>query len=180
MAGREIATLGGGCFWCLEAVYTSMEGVLAVDSGYMGGCTPSPNYQQVCTDTTGHAEVVQIQFDPGITPYRQILEVFFSIHDPTSLNRQGGDVGTQYRSVIFYQSAEQERTARDMIRELTARGAFRWPILTEVLPVAQFYRAEEYHEKYFRRNPGQPYCAMVVAPKVQKFTEKFPGKLKRE
>ena len=180
MAVREIATLGGGCFWCLEAVYTSLEGILAVESGYMGGCTPSPTYQQVCTDTTGHAEVVQIQFDPEITPYRQILEVFFAIHDPTTLNRQGEDVGTQYRSVIFFHSPEQERAARETIRDLTERRVFRWPIVTELVPAAQFYRAEEYHERYFRRNPDQPYCAMVVAPKVKKFSEKFARKLKRE
>jgi peptide-methionine (S)-S-oxide reductase len=176
----EVATLGGGCFWCLEAVFASLEGVLSVESGYMGGCTSSPTYQQVCTDITGHAEVVQLQFEPRVTSYRQILDVFFSVHDPTSLCRQGEDVGSQYRSAIFYHSPEQERVARDMIRELTERKTFRWPILTDVTPAAQFYRAEQYHQKYFRQNPDMPYCATVVAPKVEKFCEKFAGKLKRE
>jgi peptide-methionine (S)-S-oxide reductase len=145
----------------------------------MGGCVPSPTYQQVCTDTTGHAEVAQIQFDPAVTSFRQILDVFFSVHDPTTLNRQGEDVGSQYRSVIFFHSSEQERIARELIGELTERRAFRWPIVTEVVPASQFFKAEEYHQRYFRRNPDQPYCAMVVAPKVQKFCEKFSGKLKR-
>jgi peptide-methionine (S)-S-oxide reductase len=180
MSQLEVATLGGGCFWCVEAVYASLQGVASVESGYMGGCVPSPTYQQVCTDTTGHAEVAQIQFDPAVTSFRQILEVFFSVHDPTTLNRQGEDVGSQYRSVIFYHSSEQERIARELIGELTERRAFRWPIVTGVVPASQFYKAEGYHQRYFRRNPDQPYCAMVIAPKVQKFCEKFSGKLKRE
>jgi peptide-methionine (S)-S-oxide reductase len=153
---------------------------MSAESGFMGGCVPSPTYKQVCTDTTGYAEVVQIRFDPAVISYRQLLEVFFSIHDPTTLNRQGEDVGTQYRSVIFTHSPEQERITREMIRELTQRRAFRWPIVTEVVPASEFYRAEEYHQQYFRQNPDQPYCAMVVAPKVRKFCEKFSDKLKRE
>ena len=180
MSEPEVATLGGGCFWCLEAVYSSLQGVMSAESGFMGGCVPSPTYKQVCTDTTGHAEVVHIRFDPAVMSYRQLLEVFFSIHDPTTLNRQGEDVGTQYRSVIFTHSPEQERITREMIRELTERRAFRWPIVTEVVPASEFYRAEEYHQQYFRQNPDQPYCAMVVAPKLQKFCEKFSDKLKRE
>ncbi len=178
MPQLEVATLGGGCFWCLEAVYASLEGVVSVESGFMGGCVPTPTYKQVCTDTTGHAEVIQVRFDPAATSYRQLLEVFFSIHDPTTLNRQGEDVGTQYRSVIFAHSPEQERIAREMIAELTERRAFRWPIVTEVAPASEFYPAEEYHQQYFRRNQDQPYCAMVVAPKVRKFSEKFADKLK--
>ncbi len=180
MPQAEVATLGGGCFWCLEAVYTSIEGVQSVQSGFMGGCVPSPTYKQVCTDTTGHAEVVQIRFDPAVISYRQLLEVFFSVHDPTTLNRQGEDVGTQYRSVIFAHSPEQERLAREVIAEWTKSQAFRWPIVTEVLPASAFYPAEEYHQQYFRRNPDQPYCAMVVAPKVRKFSEKFSDKLKQQ
>lgn len=175
----EVATLGGGCFWCLEAIFASLEGVESVESGYAGGCVPSPTYQQVCTDTTGHAEAIRIQFDPAIISYRDLLEVFFSIHDPTTLNRQGEDVGTQYRSVIFFHTPEQERVAREKIRELTESRIFRWPIVTEVVPGAQFYRAEEYHQRYFQHNPEQPYCCTVVAPKYKKFREKFAAKLKR-
>ena len=178
MAQKEVATLGGGCFWCLEAVYLGLRGVVSVKSGFMGGCVPSPTYKQVCTDTTGHAEVVQIHFDPAEVSFRQLLEVFFSIHDPTTLNRQGEDVGTQYRSVIFTHTPEQAQTAREMLRDLTERRAFRWPIVTQILPASEFYPAEEYHQQYFRRNPDQPYCAMVVAPKVRKFSEKFSDKLK--
>ncbi len=180
MSQLEIATLGGGCFWCVETVYARLQGVASAESGFMGGCLPTPTYQQVCTDTTGHAEVVQIRFDPAVISYRQILEVFFSIHDPTSLNRQGEDVGSQYRSVIFFHSPEQERTARELIDEMNRSGAFPWPILTEVVPACQFYKAEEYHQRYFVNNPDQPYCAMVVAPKVEKFSQEFAGKLKRE
>ncbi len=180
MAGREVATLAGGCFWCLEAVFTRLRGVESVESGYMGGHVPSPTYEQVCTDTTGHAEVVQIRFDPEIISYGQILEVFFATHDPTSLNRQGGDVGSQYRSAIFCHSPEQARAARDTIRTLTGREAFRWPILTEVVPATEFYRAEQYHKDYFLRNADAPYCTMVVRPKVEKFSHQFPDKLKPE
>ncbi|MBI3278470.1 MAG: peptide-methionine (S)-S-oxide reductase MsrA [Acidobacteria bacterium] len=165
----ETATLGGGCFWCLEAVYQEMKGVLSVESGYMGGHLPSPTYQQVCTGTTGHAEVVRVSFDPAIASYRDILEVFFATHDPTTLNRQGNDVGPQYRSVVFYHSEEQRRTAEELIGELDLGR----PVVTRIEPASTFYRAEDYHQEYFRNNPGQPYCAFVVAPKVQKFREKF-------
>jgi len=180
MAALETATLGGGCFWCLEAVFQAVRGVVSVEPGYMGGWTPSPSYEQVCTDTTGHAEVVQIRFDPGLVSYRDLLDIFFSIHDPTTLNRQGPDVGSQYRSVIFYHSAQQEQAAREIIRQLTEARAFRWPILTSVEPAAEFYPAEPYHRDYFRRNPGQPYCETVVAPKLSKFREKFSARLKTE
>jgi peptide-methionine (S)-S-oxide reductase len=180
MDGRDVATFAGGCFWCLEAVYARLQGVLSVESGYMGGNAPSPTYEQVCTDTTGHAEVVRIEFDPAVISYRDLLEVFFAIHDPTTLNRQGNDVGSQYRSAIFFHTPGQEQTAREIIGELTGHGAFRWPILTEVLPAVEFYNAEDYHQKYFSRNAGEPYCAMVVAPKYQEFCRKFAAKLKPE
>lgn len=178
MAALEEATFGGGCFWCVEAVFARLRGVESAESGYAGGSTPSPTYEQVCTDTTGHAEAVRIRFDPDIIPYRGLLEVFFSIHDPTMVNRQGADVGTQYRSVIFHHTVEQERTAREMIRELSGRGAFRWPIVTQVVPAGVFCRAEEYHQGYFQRNAGQPYCSTVVAPKYQKFCAAFAERLK--
>jgi peptide-methionine (S)-S-oxide reductase len=174
----EIATLGGGCFWCLEAVYDRMEGVIAVTSGYMGGKAENPTYQQVCSGKTGHAEVVQVEFDPAVAGYRDILEVFFSIHDPTTLNRQGNDIGTQYRSVIFYHSDEQRRVAEDMIRELESEKAFDAPIVTAVEPAQPFYGAEGYHQDYFANNPNQPYCAFVVAPKVAKFRKKFAQRLR--
>ncbi len=177
--GSEIATLGGGCFWCLEAVYQEMAGVTSVVSGYMGGHVENPSYREVCTGTTGHVEVAQITFDPAVTSYREILEVFFAIHDPTSRDRQGNDAGSQYRSAIFYHSEEQRRTAEEAIRELDAEGGYGRPIVTEVRPAATFYRAEDYHQEYFRNNPRQPYCAYVVAPKVEKFREKFGGKRKR-
>ena len=177
---REVATLAGGCFWCLEAVFEQLQGVERVVSGYAGGDSAHPTYKQVCTGSTGHAEVVQITFDPAVLSYRDLLELFFAFHDPTTLDRQGHDEGTQYRSAIFFHSPEQERTARDLIDELNRSGAFRWPILTEVVPACEFYKAEEYHQQYFLRNPDQPYCSVVVAPKVRKFSEKFAGKLKRE
>ncbi len=179
MAEPEIATLGGGCFWCLEAVYDEMDGVLSVESGYMGGRVPNPSYRDVCTGKTGHAEAVRVTFDPAISPYRDILEVFFAIHDPTTRDRQGNDVGPQYRSVIFYHSEDQRRTAEDLIRELDAEHAWPNPIVTEILPATEFWRAEDYHQEYFRNNPGQPYCAFVVAPKLAKFRDHFRRKLKR-
>jgi peptide-methionine (S)-S-oxide reductase len=166
----EITTLGGGCFWCLEAVYHEMKGVESAISGYMGGHVDNPSYQAVCTGTTGHAEVVQVTFDPAITTYREILEVFFSIHDPTTRDRQGNDVGTQYRSVIFTYSDEQKAIAEEMIRELGPA------VVTEVIPAEEFYPAEEYHQEYFRKNPNQGYCSFVVAPKVKKFRTHFPDK----
>ena len=179
MPQSEIAVLGGGCFWCLEAVYQQMEGVLSVESGYMGGRRPDPTYEQVCSGATGHVEVVRVTFDPEVTAFREILDVFFGMHDPTTRDRQGNDVGSQYRSVIFYTSDEQKKIAEDLIRELDTQGVWPDPIVTEVRPAAAFYRAEDYHQNYFRDNPNQPYCAFVVAPKAKKFRDKFKQKLKR-
>ncbi|HUK17723.1 MAG TPA: peptide-methionine (S)-S-oxide reductase MsrA [Bryobacteraceae bacterium] len=176
----EIATLGGGCFWCLEAVYQQMEGVDSIVSGYMGGHVDRPTYQQVCTGETGHVEVVQVSFDPAITTYREILEVFFAIHDPTSFDRQGADAGPQYRSVIFYHSEAQRAVAEDVMRELAAEGVFDKPIVTEVRAATTFYPAEDYHQDYFLNHSSQPYCAFVVAPKVKKFREKFAEKLRQQ
>jgi len=174
----EIATLAGGCFWCLEAVFDDLKGVLDVVSGYAGGSLPDPTYQQVCTGATGHAEAVQITFEPIRLTYKELLEVFFTIHDPTTLNRQGPDVGTQYRSAIFYHSPEQKATAEQVIQELQAENVFDRPIVTELLPFTQFYPAEDYHQEYFARNPYQPYCQMVVAPKVAKFRKYYLERLK--
>ena len=176
----EVATLGGGCFWCLEAVYEQLVGVTGVASGYAGGTIPSPTYEQVCTGGTGHAEVVQITFDPGVISFEELLEVFFTIHDPTTLNRQGADVGTQYRSVIFSHDEEQRATAEAVIQRVEAEGIWDDPIVTEVAPLDVFYRAEAYHQEYFRRNPGQPYCQVVIAPKVAKFRKRYLERLKRE
>jgi peptide-methionine (S)-S-oxide reductase len=178
MASLETATLGGGCFWCLEAVYQEMEGVASVKSGYAGGRVKDPTYKEVCSGLTGHIEVVQVKFDPEAQSYRDILEVFFAIHDPTTWDRQGNDVGSQYRSIIFYHSDEQKRTAEEMIREMDASGDYRDPIVTEVREACPFYKAEDYHQEYFRNNPNQPYCAYVVAPKVRKFRNKFAAKRK--
>jgi len=178
MTNQEIATLGGGCFWCLEAVYDEMQGVLSVESGYMGGHVANPDYRSVCTGTTGHVEVVQVTFDPAITTYREILEVFFAIHDPTSVDCQGNDHGPQYRSAIYYHSQQQREIATNLIAELNAEGIWRSPIVTEVRPAVPFYMAEDYHQEYFRNNPRQPYCAYVVAPKVKKFREKFVAKMR--
>ena len=168
----ETATLGGGCFWCLEAVYDEMKGVLSVESGYMGGHVENPTYQAVCSGRTGHIEVVRVTFDPAVATYREILEVFFDIHDPTSRDRQGNDVGQQYRSVIFTHSDTQKAVAEEMIRELGPA------VVTEVRPAETFYQAEDYHQEYFRKNPNQGYCAYVVAPKVKKFRAHFGEKLK--
>jgi peptide-methionine (S)-S-oxide reductase len=174
----QTAILGGGCFWCLEAVYQEMEGVTDVRSGYMGGQRANPTYEDVCSGTTGHAEVVEVTFDPSVTSYREILEVFFAIHDPTTLNRQGNDVGTQYRSVIFYRSDEQLRIAREVMAELTAAGAWRDPVVTAVEPATAFYPAEDYHQNYFRQHPNQGYCMFVVSPKVSKFRKTFAAKVR--
>ena len=176
---EETATLGGGCFWCLEAVYEQMEGVLSVKSGYMGGRVANPTYREVCTGRTGHAEVVQITFDAGVNSYREILEVFFAIHDPTTRDRQGNDVGTQYRSVIFHHSDQQRAIAEAVIRSLDEERIWSNPIVTQVQPAATFYPAEDYHQDYFRNNPDQPYCMFVVEPKVQKFRKKFARKLRQ-
>jgi len=169
----EVATLAGGCFWCLEAVYQEVAGVERVVSGYAGGHVPNPTYQQVCSGTTGHAEVVQVHFDPETVSYRRLLQIFFGIHDPTTPNRQGGDVGTQYRSAIFTHSAEQQAAAEALVRELTEEQLFDAPIVTEVRPLEVFYPAEDYHQDYFRQNPNQPYCRAVVGPKLAKFRAKF-------
>jgi peptide-methionine (S)-S-oxide reductase len=179
MAELETATLGGGCFWCTEAVYQQLRGVRSVVSGYCGGETADPTYKQVCAGTTGHAEVIQITFDPAEIAYRDVLEVFFQTHDPTTLNRQGNDVGTQYRSVIFPHNDEQRRVAEETIRDLGASDMFAQPIVTTVEPFRRFFPAEGYHQNYFADNPGQPYCAMVIAPKVAKFRKAYSGKLAR-
>lgn len=167
------ATLGGGCFWCLEAVYLEVDGVVAVESGYAGGHRPNPTYEQVCTGATGHAEVVQLTFDPQRVSYRELLEIFFEIHDPTTLNRQGADIGTQYRSVIFYHDDEQRATAEAMIQALTEAKRWRDPIVTQVEALPAFYRAEDYHQNYFAQHSNQPYCRAVIAPKLAKFRAHF-------
>ncbi|HEX8558401.1 MAG TPA: peptide-methionine (S)-S-oxide reductase MsrA [Pyrinomonadaceae bacterium] len=174
----ELATLGGGCFWCLEAVYKELRGVERVVSGYAGGWVENPTYRHVCEGTTGHAEVVQLTFDPGAVSYRELLEVFFTIHDPTTPNRQGGDVGTQYRSAIFYHTPAQREAAEQVIAEMTATGVWDAPIVTQVAPLEIFYPAEDYHQDYFENNPSQPYCRAVVAPKVAKFRKHFLERMK--
>jgi len=175
----EVATLAGGCFWCLEAVFDDLQGVQDVTSGYAGGHVPEPSYEEVCSGETGHAEVVQITFDPAKITFRQLLEVFFTIHDPTTLNRQGGDIGTQYRSAIFYHTPEQKAMAQQVIAELSAAELWSQPIVTQIAPLEAFYPAEDYHQEYFRRNPYQGYCRVVVAPKVAKFRQKYLDRLKR-
>lgn len=177
-ARREVATLAGGCFWCLEAAFDQLRGVEEAQPGYTGGTVPNPTYEQVCTGRTGHAEAVQIAFDPEVIGYRELLEVFFAIHDPTTLNRQGADVGTQYRSAIFYHTPAQRQEAERMIAELNAGGIWGAPIVTEVVPCGAFYPAEEYHRDYFRRNPDQGYCQIVIAPKLAKLRQRYREKLK--
>jgi peptide-methionine (S)-S-oxide reductase len=179
VSARELATLGGGCFWCLEAVFDQVRGVERVQSGYAGGSTPNPTYPQVCTGATGHAEVVQLTFDPAVIGFRDILDIFFGIHDPTTRDRQGADVGSQYRSVILYHSAEQKRLAEERIAELNAAHIWPAPIVTQVLAFQAFYAAEDYHQGYFRANPRQPYCQAVVSPKVAKFRKQFTTWLRR-
>jgi len=174
----EVATLGGGCFWCLEAVYQELRGVEKVESGYSGGDVPNPTYRQVCSETTGHAEVVQVTFDPDEVSYRDILDVYFTIHDPTTLNRQGADVGTQYRSAIFYHTEEQKRVAEEAISDLETEGIWNNLIVTEVVPFDEFYVAEDYHQDYFRNNGFQPYCQVIIAPKVAKFRKQHLERLK--
>jgi peptide-methionine (S)-S-oxide reductase len=174
----EVATLGGGCFWCLDAVYQELRGVEKVESGYSGGHVPNPTYRQVCSETTGHAEVVQVTFDPAQVSYKDILEVYFSIHDPTTLNRQGADVGTQYRSVVYYHGDDQRRVAEEVISELETEGIWPNPIVTEVAPFDEFYVAEDYHQEYFRNNGFQPYCQVIIAPKVAKFRKQHLERLK--
>jgi peptide-methionine (S)-S-oxide reductase len=177
---KETATLAGGCFWCLEAVFDELQGVEGVESGYMGGHSPNPGYEEVCTGRTGHAEVVQVTFDPAVVGYRDLLAVFFTIHDPTTPDRQGNDVGTQYRSAIFFHSPEQEAAAREVIASLTAKGLWSDPIVTQVAPASTFWRAEDHHQGYFGRVGGQnPYCTFVVEPKVAKFRRHFTQRLKK-
>ncbi len=175
----QTATLAGGCFWCLEAVFLELRGIETVASGYAGGVVPHPSYEQVCTGNTGHAEVVQVTFDPAVISYRELLEIFFTIHDPTTLNRQGADEGTQYRSAIFYHTPEQKATAEQVIAALGAERVWERPIVTQVVPFEVSYPAEEYHRDYYRRNPGQGYCRAVIAPKVSKLRKIYFEKLKR-
>jgi peptide-methionine (S)-S-oxide reductase len=174
----EVATFGSGCFWCSEAVFSELQGVVKVLPGYSGGTVPNPTYEEVCTDMTGHAEVAQITYDPSVISYRVLLEVLFSTHDPTTLNRQGADEGTQYRSVIFYSNEGQKQQAEDMVKELTREKVFRNPIVTQVVPLEAFYPAEDYHREYFRLNPYKPYCQAVIAPKLAKFRAHWKSKLK--
>jgi peptide-methionine (S)-S-oxide reductase len=175
----NIATLAGGCFWCLEAVFDDLKGVTSVESGYAGGTVPNPSYELVCTGRTGHAESVRITYDPKLITFKELLEVFFAIHDPTTLNQQGADVGTQYRSVIFYHTPEQKATAEQVMAELTAGHLWNKPIVTEVTPLTAFYQAEDYHQEYFQRNPNQGYCRVVIAPKVSKFRKHYLERLKK-
>jgi peptide-methionine (S)-S-oxide reductase len=175
----ELATLAGGCFWCLEAVFKMLRGVEKVQSGYTGGHVPDPSYELVCSGTTGHAEVVQVTFDPAVISYRDLLDVFFTIHDPTTLNRQGGDAGTQYRSAIFHHSDDQRRTAEEVMAEITERRMWGREIVTQLVPLETFYPAESYHDDYFSRNPRQAYCQAVIAPKVAKARATFLAKLKK-
>ena len=170
-----VATLGGGCFWCVEIMYQDLQGVLKVESGYSGGRSVNPTYQEICTGRSGHAEVIQVTFDPSLLSYREILDVFFTIHDPTTLNRQGNDRGTQYRSVIFYHSEDQKIIARES--KIAAQALWESPIVTEISLLENFYPAESYHQNYFKDNPNQPYCSIVIAPKVRKFRDKYRSKL---
>ncbi|HUI31541.1 MAG TPA: peptide-methionine (S)-S-oxide reductase MsrA [Candidatus Acidoferrales bacterium] len=179
MNNKEVATLGGGCFWCTEAIFDNLKGVTSVESGYSGGTTANPSYEQVCTGKTGHAEVVQVTFDPQIISYEDILRIFFTVHDPTTLNRQGNDVGTQYRSVIFYHDENQKQIALEVIKETQSRKIWDDPFVTELSPFAAFYEAESYHQEYFANNPNQGYCRAIVAPKVAKFKKMYYDRLKK-
>ena len=175
----QIATLAGGCFWCLEAVFDELKGVESVESGYSGGTVPDPTYHEVCDGETGHAEVVRVTFDPSALPYHDLLTVFFTIHDPTTLNRQGNDVGTQYRSAVFYHDEEQKKIIEEVMGEIAAASIWGASLVTEVRPFEAFYPAEDYHQEYFKKNPWQPYCRVIVAPKVAKFRQKFAERLKK-
>jgi len=177
MAETELATLGGGCFWCVEAPMKELRGVRGVTSGYAGGHVENPTYEQVCSETTGHAEVVQVEFDPDEITYRELLEVFFAVHDPTTVNRQGPDVGSQYRSAVFYHGEEQREVAEALIEEFEREGVYD-EVVTEVEPLETFYEAEEYHQDYYEKNPNQPYCAVQIPPKLEKVREKFAGKIR--
>jgi peptide-methionine (S)-S-oxide reductase len=174
----QTATLAGGCFWCLEAVFDDLKGVISVKSGYTGGHMPNPSYKMVCSGETGHAEAVQVTFDPAVIRYKELLTIFFTIHDPTTLNRQGNDVGTQYRSAIFYQDEDQRQTAQQVIKEITELGIWDKPIVTEVAPFEKFYIAEDYHQEYYANNPNQGYCRVVIEPKVAKFRKRYQAMLK--
>ncbi len=176
--GKEVATLGGGCFWCTEAIFDELRGIEKVESGYSGGTVQDPSYEDVCSGDTGHAESIQVTFDPKQISFKEILQIFFTMHDPTTLNWQGADVGTQYRSVIFYHSPEQERVAKEVIKETNAAKIWKKPIVTEVVPFKAFFKAENYHQKYFENNARQPYCQAVIAPKVAKLREHYREKLK--
>lgn len=176
--GLETATLAAGCFWCVEAVFDDLNGVEDVVSGYSGGHTENPTYREVCNGDTGHAEVAQIKYDPSVISFKDVLRVFFSVHDPTTMNRQGHDIGTQYRSAIYYHNDQQKRDAEEVIKEITDEGVFDDPIVTEVTPFEKFWPAEDYHQEYFANNPNVPYCAAVVSPKVKKFRQKFADRLK--
>ncbi|MDD8017119.1 MAG: peptide-methionine (S)-S-oxide reductase MsrA [Bacteroidota bacterium] len=175
----ETATLGGGCFWCTEAIYQQLNGVIKVESGYSGGTVSNPSYEEVCTGRTNHAEVIQVTFNPAVLSYKELLNVFFHMHDPTTLNRQGADVGTQYRSVIFYRSEEQKKAAYDVIKEVASAKVWDDPIVTEVTPFSNFYKAENYHQNYYNEHSNQPYCRMVINPKLSKFRREFSSKLKK-
>ena len=176
---KEIATLGGGCFWCTEAVFDDLKGVISVESGYSGGTVAAPSYEQVCTGKTGHAEVVQVSFDPGVISYEDLLRIFFTVHDPTTLNRQGSDTGTQYRSVIFYHDENQKKAAEKIMKEISDEKIWDDPIVTELSPFGAFYKAEGYHQEYFANNPNQGYCRIVIAPKVAKFRKHYSDRLKK-
>jgi peptide-methionine (S)-S-oxide reductase len=176
--GMELATLGGGCFWCMEAIFGELRGVETVESGYAGGNVPNPTYQQVCTGTTGHAEVVQVTYNPKVISLKELLEIFFTLHDPTSLNRQGEDVGTQYRSIILYHNSEQKTLADQVIREVESAQIWNSSLVTQVKPLESFYRAEDHHQQYFEKNPKQPYCQFVISPKIAKLRQQYLAKLK--
>jgi len=178
-ASEEVITLGGGCFWCTEAIFDELKGVKRVESGYSGGNLPDPTYEQVCTGTTGHAEVVQVTFDPQVISLNDILHIFFTVHDPTTLNRQGPDVGTQYRSAIFYRSDEQKKVADEVMRDVEASRIWNAPLVTKLEPFKAFYKAEDYHQSYYANNSNQPYCRVIIAPKVAKFREKYRARLKK-
>jgi peptide-methionine (S)-S-oxide reductase len=179
MTNLHTATLAGGCFWCLESIFDQLKGVESVESGYSGGHVPHPTYRQVCSETTGHAEAIKITYDPNVISYRDLISIFFSVHDPTTLNRQGNDVGESYRSAIFYHDADQKRAAEEVIAEISAAKIWRDPIVTEVTAFTNFYIAEDYHQEYFAKNPFQPYCMAIVAPKVTKFRKQFLDRLKK-
>jgi peptide-methionine (S)-S-oxide reductase len=175
----ETITLGGGCFWCLEAIYNELKGIIKVESGYAGGIVPNPTYNQVCTGTTGHAEVIQITYNPTIITFKEILQIFFTMHDPTTLNHQGNDVGTQYRSIIFYHNENQKHIAEQIINEITQARIWNNPIVTQIEPYNLFYKAEEYHQEYYKKNPAQSYCRIIIAPKISKLRKQYFEKLKK-